>query len=269
MKNRFFHEFTKGQTAQFLKETRNLSFEAFSTFELTKIEDVPIDKIRIVDGHAILTQGEEQYLMFRYKKYYYTRWSIVRSFPKYHPVECETLETYSGFAFANKMPVDIYSRDENGKVFENIYLDLCKRCSRLLFKSIWGTNHSWYESVLKFVEDNKDCVMQSNGYHPMWSQVTEAYREKMGWCCEDSKCRIDLAKPEDHQYLHTHHENGKKNDNRESNFEALCILCHALEHEDRLREKNGFEQVDEFIEKHRSRLDKEKLARYEQIRETR
>ena len=266
MKTSQFYEFTKGHTANFLKEARNLSFEAFSDFRLTEIKDVTIDKIDIVSGHAILTQGNEQFLMFSYKRYFYTSWYGAKQFPAYHPVNCPITENYSGFVFANKMPVDIYSRDENGKVYKNKYLDLCKKCSRVLFETMWGSNQPWYESVLKYIENDHHTAMQANGYHPMWSQVSAAYREKIGWRCEDTRCRIDLSRPDDRHFLHTHHLDEIKSNNKTSNFKALCILCHALEHEKRLRERNGFEQVDEFVEKHRSALNEEKLARYFRVK---
>jgi hypothetical protein len=38
---------------------------------------------------------------------------------------------------------------------------------------------------------------------------------------------MKLGGPGLRKYLHTHHINGRKDDNRDDNLQALCIACHA------------------------------------------
>jgi hypothetical protein len=61
----------------------------------------------------------------------------------------------------------------------------------------------------------------SNGFH----EVSHRYRAENGWRCEN--CRIDLSHPLHRKYLHTHHRNAQKSDDRKENHRALCIRCHA------------------------------------------
>ena len=49
---------------------------------------------------------------------------------------------------------------------------------------------------------------------------------KHDFICE--RCGIKIDDPFDRQFIHTHHKNGEKTDNRESNLECLCIKCHSV-----------------------------------------
>jgi 5-methylcytosine-specific restriction endonuclease McrA len=44
---------------------------------------------------------------------------------------------------------------------------------------------------------------------------------------ENPRCRRNLSKPENQRFLHAHHIDADKSDNRPSNIKLLCIYCHA------------------------------------------
>lgn len=256
--------FIKGETAEFLKDSLGLEFNAFRNIELNPIKGLSANKIKFdSNGFAIHKDGENEYLMFYYLPNYKVR--LWNSLPKFHVCQCDTRNTYTGFVFSNKMPVDIYSKDEH-KTYENQNLSLCKNCSRQVFKNWWGSNRPWYDSVLDFVQNQDNPTFKNDGYHSMWNQISEAYREKRNWSCENQNCRINLSEQQDRQFLHTHHINGNTKDNRTDNFQALCLLCHGLEHEKRLKSGTGFMEVDDFIKKYKSRLSSKQLNNYERLK---
>ncbi|MYA98382.1 hypothetical protein F4X90_01700 [Candidatus Poribacteria bacterium] len=58
-----------------------------------------------------------------------------------------------------------------------------------------------------------------------WELLAAWYRQEQGWTCE--KCGIDLSKRR--YFLHTHHVYGRSWNDPEY-LKALCIICHAEEH---------------------------------------
>lgn len=200
-------------------------------------------------------------LLFYYKQFFYTNWTGSKKLPKYHIVSCETRKEYDGFVFANKMPVKITSRETHQTNLEK--LELCKNCSKQVFKSRWSPNQPWFEAVLKYLEHQNNPLFKSDGYHSMWNQISEAYRESVGFKCES--CQIVLANKDEKKWLHTHHKNGNTRDNRQMNFQALCLLCHSLSHKEKLNKGTGFLEVQDFIEKYENKLNPIQLSKYEQI----
>lgn len=64
-----------------------------------------------------------------------------------------------------------------------------------------------------------------NDYVEGWALISNTVRRVRGYKCE--ACLLDLS--EHPRFLHVHHRNGQKNDNRDKNLAALCIGCHAAE----------------------------------------
>jgi hypothetical protein len=256
--------FIKGKTAEFLKESLELEFSAFRNIELKPLKGISANKVEFDNkGFAIHKDGENEYLMFYYLPSF--KVGLWKSLPKFHVCQCVTRNSYTGFVFSNKMPVDIYSKDER-KTYKGQNLSLCKNCSRQVFKSWWGSSRPWYDSMLDYVQNQDNPTFNKDGYHSMWSQITDTYREKRNWTCENHNCKIDLSAIQDQRYLHTHHVNGNTKDNRTKNFQALCLLCHSLEHKNKLKSGTGFMEVDSFIAKYKSRLSSNRLKEYERIK---
>lgn len=62
-----------------------------------------------------------------------------------------------------------------------------------------------------------------NVYSNDFAVISLKLREKHKFKCED--CGVDLSKTP--KFLHTHHINGNKSDNRTGNLKVLCLRCHA------------------------------------------
>lgn len=72
-----------------------------------------------------------------------------------------------------------------------------------------------------------DDTAPLNAYASGFREASHWYRSENGWRCEN--CQIDLSHPTHRKYLHTHHVNAQKYDDRRENHKALCIRCHADE----------------------------------------
>jgi hypothetical protein len=72
-----------------------------------------------------------------------------------------------------------------------------------------------------------DDTAPLNEYGNGFREASHRYRAENGWRCEN--CRIDLSHPSYHKYVHTHHINAQRYDDRRDNHKALCIHCHAEE----------------------------------------
>jgi hypothetical protein len=68
-----------------------------------------------------------------------------------------------------------------------------------------------------------------NAYAAGFREASTRYRSENGWRCENKACGVDLRDLSHQKYLHTHHINAQKYDDRTENYKALCIRCHAEE----------------------------------------
>ena len=163
------------------------------------------------------------------------------------------------------MPVDVIERSTN-EIKRDCKLPLCKTCMDLSWKERFfgGGMKEWYDHFLDYTEKNSDIATFFNsgklkGYPRQWKQISKAYRESKNWTCE--KCKVKLY--DDKYYLHVHHINGNKEDNKRENFQSLCLLCHALEHKDKI---DNFTEVDGFIDKFNGELNVNKIREFRKIK---
>jgi hypothetical protein len=63
-------------------------------------------------------------------------------------------------------------------------------------------------------------------YTDNFAEISYRVRKEAGWRCQ--KCYLWVG-PHRSQYLHVHHKNGNRRDNKTANLRALCIKCHADE----------------------------------------
>jgi hypothetical protein len=64
-------------------------------------------------------------------------------------------------------------------------------------------------------------------YTDDFPEISSQVRAANNWTC--GSCGIPLISAQLRRYLHVHHENGQKGDNRSENLKVRCLRCHAEE----------------------------------------
>ena len=70
------------------------------------------------------------------------------------------------------------------------------------------------------------CVIP-NDYTKDWGKISNRIKERAGWICR--RCRRCFKKENCRRFLHAHHIDGNKRNNRPGNLKPLCIQCHSEE----------------------------------------
>lgn len=205
-----------------------------------------------IDDEGIKRQG------FMYKHSFYFEYNGVSNQPRFHIYKCSTIQNYGqvAYRFANAEPVKIYSKNTHREVMVE-HLKLCSNCRDLLMRhnDLNIQDSTDFVEILKEageVKEPQELELDYYGYVKDWEQISLAYRSKHNFTCEH--CGIKIDDGFDRQYIHTHHKNGDKTDNREPNLECLCIKCHSeVDDTHRKNFSRGGNKVmlEDFINKYR------------------
>jgi len=179
--------------------------------------------IYYLDDNGIRRRG------FMYKKSFYFQWRGQANTPKFHACQCEAIDIYGQdeYRFANDEPIKVFSKNDNREV-EVEGMQLCGYCRKmLLHDERFISTSTDFVKILKEAGEVQpsDVELDFYGYVKNWEAISLAYRTKRDFTCE--RCRLHIDDLFDRQFMHTHHRNGDKTDNREANLECLCIKCHS------------------------------------------
>lgn len=185
------------------------------------------------DGIFVLgTDGVERQV-FLYKKPY-----RLEKFgkPRFHICKCDVIEDFisnglfnQSYVRANSEPVPVVDLDDGMKEKNISGLPLCNYCRKMIagYGNISSTTQ--FVELLKAANDNNaennNVELDLFGYTRDWDAISRAIREKHNYTCEN--CGLKIEDDYDRQYMHVHHINGDKLNNRESNLKCLCLYCHA------------------------------------------
>lgn len=168
---------------------------------------------------------------------------------KYHLYQCSTISTM--FNSGRKHRYKLNTREDgtffytfndfNGNLLEtreNQKLNICKNClKKFLGKSFASDedvanfdlrkfhqqNSSFFDFDTSSIEKGEEA--KPNLYSRKWTQISNQIKTKHDYTCQECGW-----KPNNHyekRFIHTHHQNGDKNNNGEDNLKVLCIKCHS------------------------------------------
>lgn len=155
--------------------------------------------------------------------------------PKFHITNCTTLQKLGTKRYrrANTGTVIVYDTSQERDV-EVSGLPLCKNCLRIIRAARqldYGSDMTSdeFEQILREAgedtENDQEPDTDLEGYTWKWQKISEAYRTKRNYTCEN--CGFHPESRMDRQFIHVHHKDGRKTNNRESNLQCLCIACHS------------------------------------------
>lgn len=233
-----YYNFLRGETANYLKKVigigefsqSSLLFKPiYGEFAVSNLKNNDI----LPTGSIYLLKIDDEYRRgYRYLPNYRVRHYKAQGgndpFPKKHYTDCETINEYTGFVFSNAKKNKVIDTDYPIEIHPDCKLNHCRNCQRKLYKELHIDifNISYDEYVLSVEENDSTRVTQTgtDGYVLNWKEISTCFRNSKNWACE--RCSIKVEK-EDFKWLHVHHINYIKTDNKRTNLKCLCVECHA------------------------------------------
>lgn len=228
-------------------------------------QDVSIEEFRSGNvtfdpsGGVNLKVDGANHIGFLYKREYHLE---KLGKPRMHLCKCQTIQSFINrgsfnikYRFAETDEVMVIDLDDDNRKDKKVgNLPVCKYCINQLqspnmvlvrgskdFAQLIGQVNK--ANVAKREQEDKEKDIF--GYTKNWERVSRDYREKKGYVCE--KCGFKMTNPFGYCYIHVHHKNGNKTDNREENLQSLCIKCHSQIHRERFLKGGNKVMLENFI----------------------
>ena len=199
----------------------------------------------------------------KYRGYMFIKepWITVHnSFPVFHLTKCSTIEKFISegkfkirYEWSNSNVNDLIDITTK-EIFKDQLLKYCGNCKKKLFEGIINTE-DFFESLDKNEIEENNIEVDIFGYVRGKEKISKAFREKKNYTCES--CSIIPIQTLHRRYWHTHHIDGDKKHNTESNLQCLCILCHCyqdIKHEENFNKNRMKVELKSFIDLYRKEL---------------
>ncbi len=209
------------------------------------------------DGIYLEYEGKEYRGYMFIKEPWITEYN---NYPKFHLTRCKTIDDFirngrfnTRYEWSNSNVNDLIDFTTK-KIFKDEILRYCSNCKKQLFDEI-QTTEDFFETLEKTEIEEDNIEVDIFGYVRDFNKISKAYREKRNYICES--CGISPKKTVHRKYWHTHHKDGDKVNNKESNLQCLCILCHCykdLIHEENFDKNRMKIELKSFINFYRGEL---------------
>lgn len=159
--------------------------------------------------------------------------------PKFHIYFCKTIRHMRKYGRGRRYRASLRN-DGTFYIIKDSHsdykkLEICANCLEIYnenydqhdLKSNFNIKNYLNKDIVHtdFIDVDLDICSIPKIYSKNWSKISHHIKTMNHYVC--SNCKYDCSQDRLKKFLHTHHKNADKSDNRKSNLQALCIECHA------------------------------------------